>query len=133
MARLRRHAVMQQEVPLDRFGKRPEEPLLLKAVTVNAFLDHDFDSLLELVPSREPLHVLIDHVARLWVTGITGYISHSKVQLPAVISRWGLTALVFSLLVGKVVTYSRWHHSWRRFVVPVSARGRGRDREALIS
>ena len=44
---------------MDSFGKRPKEPRILKAVTVNAFFDHDFDILLELVPSHETLHVLI--------------------------------------------------------------------------
>ena len=81
----------------------------MKAVTVYAFFDHDFDSLFKLFPSRETLHVLIEHVARLWGAGITGSILHSKVQLPAVISRWGLASLVLSLLVGKVVTYLLWH------------------------
>ena len=65
MARFRRHAVVQQEVPSDRFGKRPEDPSLLKAVFVDAFFYHDIDGLLELVPTRDLLHVLIDHVARL--------------------------------------------------------------------
>ena len=120
-------------MPSDRFGKRPKEPRLLKAVTVNAFLNHDFDNIIELVPSHEPLHILIEHVVCLWGAGITGPFSHSKVQLPAVISRWGLASLVLSLLVGKVVTYSFWSNPWHRFVVPVYARGRGRDREALIS
>ena len=70
---------MQQSVPSDRFGKRPKEPRLLKAVTVNAFLDHDLDGILELSPSRYPLLILIDHVARLWGEGITGSSLHSKV------------------------------------------------------
>ena len=104
----------------------------MKAVTVNAFFDHDFDSLIKLVPSHETLQVLIDHVARLWGAGITGSISHSKVRLPALISRWGLASLFLSVLVVKFVTYLRWRKPWRRFVVPVSARGKGRDREALI-
>ena len=49
------------------------------------------------------------------------------------VRRWGIASLLLSLLVVKVVTYSRWRKPWRRFVVPVSARGRGRDKEALIS
>ena len=92
---------MQQEVPSDIFGKRPEEPRLLKAVAMDAFLYHDLDGLLELVPTREPLHVLIDNVERLWAD-ITRSSPQSKVRLPAVISRWGLASLILSFLVGKV-------------------------------
>ena len=103
MARLCRHAVVQQEVPSDRFGKLPKEARLLKAVSVDAFFYHDLDGLLELVPARETLHVLNDHVARLWA-GITGSRLHSKVQLPEVIIRWGIASLILSLLVGKVFT-----------------------------
>ena len=119
-------------MPSDSFGKRPEKPCLLEAVTVNALLDHDLDSLLELVPYCEPLHVLIDRVARLWGAGITGSILHSKVRLPAVISCWGLAYLILSLLVGKVGTYSRWLKPWRRFGVTVYGCGRGKEREASI-
>ena len=75
---------------------------------MDAFLDHDFESLLELVSSHETLHVFIYHVARLWGACITGSISHLKVQLHAVISCWGLAFLFLSLLVLKVVMYSIW-------------------------
>ena len=91
----------------DRFVKRPVEPGLLKILTANAFLDHDLDGILDLFPSREPLHVLIDHLARLWGAGITGSSSQTNVRLPAVISLLGLVYLIFFLLVGKVVTYFR--------------------------
>ena len=113
-------------MPSDSFGKHPEEPRLLEEVTVNALLDHELDSLLELFPYRDPLHVFIDHVARLWGAGITGSISHSKVRLPAVISCWGLAYLILSLLVGKVGTYSRWRKTWRRFGVTVYVCGKGK-------
>ena len=73
-------------MPSDHSGKHPEEPHLLKAVGVDAFLNHDLDGLLDIVPAHEPLQVLIYHMARLRA-GINGSSSHSKVQLPVVISR----------------------------------------------
>ena len=88
---------------MDRYGKCPEYLRLFKAVPVYAFFYHDLDGLLELVPARETLHVLNDHVARLWA-GITRSRLHSKLQLHEVISRWGLASLILSLLVGRVFT-----------------------------
>ena len=43
MKRLIRHAVVQQEVPSDRSGKRPEEPRLLKAITMYASCYHELN------------------------------------------------------------------------------------------
>ena len=70
---------------------------------MDVFFYYDLDVLLEIVPAREPLHIFIDHMARL-CEGITGSRLHSKVRLPTVISRWGLNSLILSHLVGKVFT-----------------------------
>ena len=80
---------------------------------------HQLDGFLELVLARQPLNVLVHCVARLGA-GITESRLHSRVQLPAVIGRWGLASLVFYLRVRKVFAESRWPEPWRRLRVTVS-------------
>ena len=94
--------------------------------------DHQLDGFLELVLVCYPLQVFVYYMAHLGA-GITGFSLNSRVRLPAVIFRWGISSLVFSLCVGKVFAESRCHEPWRWLRVPVSVRGKGEDREAPIS
>ena len=66
---------------------------------------HHLDGFLNLVLARSHLQILFHHVARLGA-GITGSILHSIVRLPAVIFRWGIASLVFSLRVGIIFAES---------------------------
>ena len=75
----------------------------MKAILLYASFYHELDVFLELFPTCYPLNVFINHVARLW-EGITGSRLHSRVRLPAVIGRWCIASLIFSLRVRKFFT-----------------------------
>ena len=94
--------------------------------------DHQLDCFIGLVLYCYHLQVLVHYKAHL-EAGITGSSLHSRVQLPAMIGRWGLDSLVLSLRVGEFFVELRWCKPWRRLRVPVSVRGKGKEMEAPIS